>query len=158
MTDSDISVRSSCIFTDEQIRNVVRRQIDLAINVRRSTSRAQLATDSGVNIHTLDAVLSRDPAKKRRVATEDAFSLCYALGDDAIRALFSILGWTGRPMDDPNHISPAQIVADGLADFSIIAAAAADGRIDHTEVEPCRRAADHLIATVLPLSSAGGKA
>lgn len=157
MNDGDTSVQSRCIFTDEQIRNAVGKQIRLAY-ARKETTRAQLAADSGANVYTIDAILSPDAAKKRRVATEDAFSICYALGDGAVRALFSVIGWTGRPNDDPNYVSPAQIVADGLADFSIIAAAAADGRIDHTEVEPCRIAADHLIATVLPLSSAGGKA
>ena len=36
-----------------------------------------------------------------------------------------------------------------------LAACAADGRIDHTERPDCQQAADLIIATVLPLASAG---
>lgn len=141
--------------SDTRLRDALRRQIDRAINIDHDFTREQLAEDSGVNIYTIDAIMSRDVAKHRRIKLDDAMSLAWVIGDRAVNALVAVIGFIARRADEPGTVSCAQIVADGLADFSIIAAAAADGRIDHTEVEPCRRAADHLIATVLPLSSAG---
>jgi hypothetical protein len=155
MTDGDNSARTSPIVSDERLRNALRRHIDIAINIDHTFTRKSLADDSRVNIHAIDGILSHDAAKRRRLAIEDAFSLAYVLGDAAVNALLATMNWHGSPNGDPNAVSPAQIVAEGLADFSVIAAAAADGRFDHTEIEPCREAADHLIATLLPLSSSG---
>jgi len=87
-----------------------------------------------------------------------ALSLAVVLGAPALNAMLGAIGYVAKPLDEPDEIRPAQIVADGLAAFSVIANAAADGRIDHTERPACRTAADALIATVLPLSSAGGAA
>lgn len=86
-----------------------------------------------------------------------ALSLAVALGEPAVNAVLSIIGYVARPIDGPNAINPAQIVADGLAKFTVIASAAADGRIDHLEAPACRDAADQIIATVLPLSSHGAR-
>ena len=84
-----------------------------------------------------------------------AMSLAVVLGPDAINAVLGHIGYVARPLDEPEAISPAQMVADGLNAFSVIASAAADGRFDHTEIPACQQAADTIIATVLPLSSAG---
>lgn len=87
-----------------------------------------------------------------------ALSLAVVLGAPAINAVMGAIGYVASPLDEPDALSPAQIVADGLAAFSVIASAAADGRFDHSEKPACQAAADTLIATVLPLSSAGGAA
>jgi hypothetical protein len=159
MTQRTNSAQSSPVISDERLRDILRRQLDRSINIDREFTRERLAEQSGVNVYTIDSIMSRDPAKQRRIKLEDAMSLMWALEDEAqhraVNCFAGLLGFVARRADDPGAISPAQIVADGLADFSVIAAAAADGRIDHTETEPCRIAADHLIATVLPLSSAG---
>jgi len=85
-----------------------------------------------------------------------ALSLAVVLGTPAINAVLGAIEYVARPLDEPDALSPAQIVADGLSAFSVIASAAADGRFDHTEKPACQAAADQIIATVLPLSSAGG--
>lgn len=152
----DQSVPSDPTVSDERIRNALRFHIDKAINVRRTTTRAQLAADSGVNIYTIDAILSRDAAKKRRVAMEDGFSLAHALGEDAVSSLLSLIGYAARPLDEATTMQPMLIAATTMQHLSTIATAAADGRFDHIEMPSCREAADIIIATVLPLSSAGG--
>jgi tellurite resistance protein len=50
------------------------------------------------------------------------------------------------------------MTAAAMQHLSVIATAAADGRIDHVERPAVREAADMLIATVLPVSSHGDAA
>jgi hypothetical protein len=149
------SAQTGPIVSDERIRDTLRRQIERAYNVDRSFSRATLASESGVSVHTLDQIMSRNPEKKRRVTMEDAFSIAQLLGDRAVSALLSTIGYTARRMDEPNALQPMLIAATAMAHLSTIATAAADGRIDHTEQPGCQEAADMIIATVLPMSSAG---
>ncbi|UIJ43702.1 hypothetical protein LZK98_11435 [Sphingomonas cannabina] len=155
MTPRENSVQSEPIVSDTKVRDALRRELDRAINIERTFTRAQLALESGVNVYTIDAILSRDPAKQRRVALADALSIASVLGERAVSAVLSLIGYVARPVDEPDDLEPARIVADGLAEFAVIASAAADGRIDHIERPKCRDAADHIIATVLPLSSHG---
>lgn len=82
-------------------------------------------------------------------------SLAVVLGQDLLNPVLSLVGHAARPLDEADEVNPGQIVATGLRHFTIIADAAADGRIDHTERPRCREAADKLIEAVLPLSSAG---
>jgi hypothetical protein len=149
------SAQTGPIVSDERIRDTLRRQIERAYNVDRSFSRATLASESGVSVHTLDQIMSRNPEKKRRVTMEDAFSIAQLLGDRAVSALLSTIGYTARRMDEPDALQPMLIAATAMAHLSTIATAAADGRIDHTEQPGCQEAADMIIATVLPMSSAG---
>jgi hypothetical protein len=151
----DNSAQTGPIVSDERIRDTLRRQIERAYNVDRSFSRATLASESGVSVHTLDQIMSRNPEKKRRVTMEDAFSIAQLLGDRAVSALLSTIGYTARRMDEPDALQPMLIAATAMAHLSTIATAAADGRIDHTEQPGCQEAADMIIATVLPMSSAG---
>lgn len=85
----------------------------------------------------------------------NAMSIAVVLGPNALNAILAAIGYVARPLEDADAISPSKIVADGLAAFSVIATAAADNHIDHIEAPLCRDAADTIIATVLPLSSAG---
>lgn len=113
-----------------------------------------LSAASGVPARTIKSyrVEGKEPS------LSNALSLAVILGPAAINSMLAMIGYVARPLDDADAVSPSQIVADGLRSFSVIASAAADGRIDHTEAPMCREAADQIIATVLPLSSAGGRA
>lgn len=82
-------------------------------------------------------------------------SLAVVLGPDILSPVLALVGHVARPLDEADEINPAMIVASVLPHVSTIATAAADGRIDYTEKPACREAADMIIATVLPLSSAG---
>lgn len=147
------SVLSCAITSDERIRNVLRRLIKKAYDKHEFT-RASLSQESGVNIHQIDAIVSRDVAKHRRVAAEDALCLAYTLGEEAVAALVGTINYTATHQD-AEETSPAHLIATILPHVSTIAAAAADGRFDHIEMPGVRDAADGIIATVLPLSSAG---
>lgn len=85
-------------------------------------------------------------------------SLAVVLGPDILNPVLSLVGHTAKPLDEADDLNPRQIVADGLRYFTVIADAAADGRIDHTERPACQEAADKIIEAVLPLSSAGDAA
>lgn len=147
------SAQSGSITSDERIRNVLRRHIQKAYDLRAFT-RQTLAQESGVNIYQIDQIVSRDSAKQRRVSAEDALCLAYTLGDEAVAALVGTISYTAhRP--DATAMEPMMMAATAMSGLSIIATAAADGRIDHLEAPACREAADMIIATIKPLSSAG---
>lgn len=109
---------------------------------------------SGVKKETIKGyrVDGKEPSLSR------ALSLAVVLGPRALNPMLALIGYTARALDEGEDLKPMQIVADGLSHFNVIAQAAADGRFDHAERPKCREAADMLIATVLPLSSAGDAA
>lgn len=84
-----------------------------------------------------------------------ALSLAGVLGPRALNPIMALIGYVAKPLDEADEMQPMMIAALAMSHLSTIASAAADGRIDHTERPMCREAADLLIATVLPLSSAG---
>lgn len=154
MRNSSNSVLSAPIVSDERIRNSLRRHYDVAVNIRRTTTREQLATDSGVKLTQIDAIMSQDVAKQRRLKIEDAFSIAATLGESAVNSLIAEMGYTGARRIEVGAPDYSNVVCDALKDMAVIADALADLRIDHHERRPTGEAVDHLIATVLPLSSA----
>jgi hypothetical protein len=155
MSDRNMSAHSGPIVSDDKLRKVLRRQITRAYHVDRDFTRASLAAESGVGIHTLDQIMASGSEKHRRVAIEDAFSIAHVLGGRAVNALLNEIGYSASRIDEPDELAPMMMAATAMACLSTIATAAADGRIDHTERQSCQEAADMLIATVAPMSSAG---
>ena len=150
------SARSDGMVSDDRVRDVLGQLVRQAISVERRFARAELADLSGVNIHTIDAITSADPAKHRKICLSTGLSLAVVLGPRAVNLMLSLIGYGGaNPLDEPDDLNLRGLVATGLQAFSTIATAAADGRIDHLEAPICMEAADTLIATILPLSSAG---
>lgn len=88
----------------------------------------------------------------------NALSLAVVIGPKALNPILALVGYVAKPLDEADGINPHLIVASLLPHVSTIASAAADGRIDHLEQPGCRDAADQIIATVMPLSSAGDAA
>jgi hypothetical protein len=86
-----------------------------------------------------------------------AAALCIAavLGEWAVMQIMALIGYQASPLEGSEALNPNAIVAEAMKDLSTIAAAAADGRFDHTEMPSVTHAADELIATIVPLSSAG---
>lgn len=149
------SARRLPTVSDERIRNVLRRELHRAINMDRRFTRSELEEETGVTVHQIDQILSRDAAKKRRVTVEDAFSLAEALGDRCIQALIATLGYVGRPRSEADARRPMAIVANCMGHLSTIAQAAADDNIDHIEAPDTADAADMIIVELTPLSSMG---
>lgn len=148
------SVPNIGITSDERIRNVLRRHISKALDSREFT-RESLAAETGVNIHTIDAIKTHDKAKHRRIAAEDAFCIAYTLGSAAVNALIGTIHYTAQHADERVEVAPMLMAANAMTGLAVITKAVADGRIDHTEAHECRDAADMIIASVMPLSSAG---
>lgn len=151
------SAQSGCIVSDDRIRNVLKRHIRKALDLN-VFSRATLSAESGVSIHQLDQIMSSDANKQRRVTAEDALCLAYTLGDEAVAALMATIFYQTYRAADAQALEPMLIAATAMEGLSVIAKAAADGRIDHIERPICRDAADLIIATVKPLSSLGERA
>lgn len=85
----------------------------------------------------------------------NALSLAGVLGKPAVNALLALIGYGGaRPLDEHDEVKPMEVVATLLPHISSIAQAASDGRFDHAEMPGVRAAADQIIATMVPLSSA----
>lgn len=150
MTDSQ-SASDTSIVSRDRVCQLVQGILRGAQGVWTDDS---LSAASGVPARTIKTyrVEGKEPS------LSNALSLAVVIGPSALNAMLAAIGYVARPLEDADAVCPAKVVADGLAAFSVIATAAADGRIDHTEAPLCRDAADTIIATVLPLSSAGGAA
>lgn len=112
---------------------------------------AALEAASGVCARTIKSyrVEGKEPS------LSNALSLACVIGPKALNPMLALIGYVARPLDEADALCVHSIVASGLQHFSTIASAAADGRIDHLEAPLCREAADQIILTVTPLSSAG---
>lgn len=145
------SASSTGIVGQDRVRQIVQGILRGAQAIWTDDS---LAAASGVPARTIKSyrVEGKEPS------LSNALSLALVIGPTALNSMLAVIGYVARPLEDADAISPTKVVADGLAAFSVIATAAADGRIDHIEAVACREAADQIIATVLPLSSAGGAA
>lgn len=159
MTYCANSAQSSAVASDERIRNALRKEYQRAVNIDRSTTRAQLAADSGVCVHTIDGIMSQDKAKNRRVRAEDALSIAWALGERAVNSLLAVIAYKGAvPLDAEDSDCPLDSAVASMSALSVFMSAAADRRIDHTEERQATEAADLIIAELTPFSSAGKRA
>lgn len=150
---SNKSVQESPIVSHDCARDAIRRQLNTAINIERRFTAEQLATESGVSLSAIRSYMRNEGAKEPCLA--NALSIAVVIGPRAVSAIMALIGYSAAPLDEPEAIQPMQILSDALNHLSIIGQAAADNRIDHVEKPRTTEAADMLIATVLPLSSAG---
>lgn len=149
MTHSHSSGDDAAIVSPDRVR--------LAVQGILRAAQAQGWTDesleaaSGVKKATIKGyrVEGKEPSLSK------ALSLAVVIGPTAINPIMALIGYAARPLDEADELQPTVLAASALAHLSIIATAAADGRIDHTELPACREAADQLIATILPISSHG---
>lgn len=144
------SVSDSALIGPQRVRSVVQ-------GILRSAQASGWTDDalsgaSGIPARTIKSY--RVDGKEPSLA--NALSLGCVLGKEAINALLALIGYGGAtPLDEADELNVNDLVACGLRHFTTIATAAADGRIDHVEEPDCTAAADQIIATFLPLSSAG---
>jgi len=140
----------------DRVIDVVRTLLRSATVVSRTYTAEQIADASGVQLRTVRSYMANDPGEVRKPTLSNALSIAVVLGPRAVNAVLALIGYGGAsPLDEPDAIMPMQVIADGMKHFAVIADAAADNRIDHTEEAATRAAADGIIATFLPLSSAG---
>lgn len=147
------SVQDSPIVSHDRVVDAIRGELHTAVIVQRRFTVQELSDRSGVAKTTIESYMRNDGAKEPSLSR--ALSLASIIGPRAVQAITSLIGYSAAPLDDPATLQPMQIVSDALNHLSVIGQAAADNRIDHTEAPRTTEAADMLIATVLPLSSAG---
>lgn len=145
------SVQDAPIVSQDRVRDVMRKQLDIAVNVGRYTV-DQLASDSGVSVSAIRSYMRNDGTKEPSLAR--ALSLAVCIGPRAVQAIMHLIGYEAQKLGNAGDPKPMQIVADALGHLGIIGQAAADNVIDHTEQPRTMEAADALIATIIPLSSA----
>lgn len=151
MKDDKPSVQDAPIVSQDRVRDVIRKQLDIYVNVGRHTVE-ELASDSGVSKHAIRSYMRNDGTKEPSLAR--ALSLAVCIGPRAVQAIMHLIGYEAQKLGNADEPRPMQIVADALGHFAVIGQAAADNIIDHTERPRTMEAADALIATIIPLSSA----
>lgn len=114
-----------------------------------SWSDEALSDASGVPARTIKSYRTEG----KEPSLSNALSIMAVLGAPGINPILNLIQWTGSPLEQA-ELNLKGIIASGLRHFTVIADAAEDGVIDHTEWPACRKAADGLIEAVLPLSSA----
>jgi hypothetical protein len=149
---SNASVPESSIVSPDRVRSVVQGVLRAA--KAEGWTDPQLAELSGVCGRTIKSyrVDGKEPS------LSNALSLAVVIGPKALNPVLALIGYVAQPLDEADGFDAHRAVATGLQHFSTIATAAADGRIDHLEAPMCREAADMIIATVMPLSSAADAA
>lgn len=145
---SNPSVPDTSLVSPDRVRSVV--QATLRAAQAEGWSDPQLEQLSGVPARTIKSyrVEGKEPS------LSNALSLAVVIGPKALNPLLALIGYVGRPLDEAGGFNPNLAVASSLQHFSTIALCAADGRIDHQEAPRCREAADMIIQTIMPLSSA----
>ena len=135
--------------SDDRVADALAAILQRAAREGRDDERVE--ADSGVNRHTIKAYR----LKARKPSLAAGLMICGALGEWAVNRLLHLIRFQATPLDEVDTLKPMEITANAMKHLATIAGCAADGRIDHTEVPMCREAADMIMATVLPLSSAG---
>jgi DNA-binding Xre family transcriptional regulator len=154
----DKSVQQEGLLSDERLHEWLEGQLHLFLRVERAMDREELARQSGVSLSMLDA-MRKTGEGRRKPTMAIMLSLCVVMGAKRVNGLLYHIGYGGaKPLDEADAVNPHLIIASLLPHVSTIASAAADGRIDHAEKPLCRDAADQIIASVMPLSSAGDAA
>jgi hypothetical protein len=153
MSQRTNSAQNGEIVSDERMRNELRKAIYSALHIERSATRESLANDSGVNIYTIDAILSRDPAKHRPIHAHQMLSLLFAAGPRAVNTVLAVIRYAGTSLDNPTANTPAIDAANMMGEVARFARLAADNLIDHTEEPDATEAADNVIALAIPYSS-----
>lgn len=160
MAPGGTDARTSPVASDERLKNALRLQLDRVINIERTKTRAELASDAGVNVSQIDAVLHSDPGKKRRLKAEDMMSLAWAMGERAVNAMLATISYGGaEPLTDPSSAGAMERVADAICEVGIVASAVArgGGKVRHGDDKKTREAADKAIRDMLPFSSFAGE-
>lgn len=152
------SAETGSIVSRDRVTAAIRTELRTAIVVERRLTVDQLATASGVSVRAIRSYMANDAGEVREPCLSSALSIAVVLGTRCLNAILALVGYAARPLDEEDQPCPMMIAATSMGHLATIAAAAADGRIDHTEEQPVRAAADMIIATLVPLSSAGNAA
>jgi hypothetical protein len=152
---SNKSAEQSPIVSRNRVIETVRRELHIAVNIERRFTVEQISIASGVPVRTIRTYMANDEGEAREPCLSNALSIVCVLGARAVNSMLALIGYSGSALDEPEALQPMKLVADAISHLSVIGNAAADNRIDHHEEPETTRAADMLIATVLPLSSAG---
>lgn len=135
--------------SDERISKALAAILRRALTVE-GIDDEKLEGDTGVNRHTIKAYR----LQQRKPSLAAGLMIVAGLGDWAVNRLLHCIRYQATSLDADEAVGPMQIVADAIEHIAVISHAAADGRIDHLEEPQTTEAADRLIATVTPLSSA----
>ncbi|WP_188656409.1 hypothetical protein [Stakelama pacifica] len=144
------------IVSRDRVIDTVRPLLRTAIVIERRFTVEDLHRLSGVSVRTIRSYMANDPGEVREPSLSAALSLAVVIGPHAVNAVLAIIGYgNASPMDEPDEREPIRLLINGMAHWAILTRCAADGIIDHTEEADTTKAADGLIAELLPYSSTG---
>ena len=153
MNRANNSAEENSIVSRNRVTEVVRIQLHTAVIVERRFTVEQISELSGIKVRAIRSYMANDPEEIREPSLSNALSLAVVLGKKSVNAVLALIGYHAEPLEEAEALSPTIIAATALSDLTVIVNAAADGRIDHKEEPMTTAAADHLIATIWPLSS-----
>lgn len=150
------SVRRTPIVGDDRAKDVLQRLLHVAVHVEKRFTVDQLAEAAGLSTPAVSSYLSRREDAQRQASLGSALSIAVVLGERAVNQILALIGYGGaEPLDEASADCPLQSGIASMQQLSVFLTAAADGRIDHVEEEGATRAADIIIAELLPFSSTG---
>lgn len=154
--NENISATEVSIVSRNRVTDAVRTILHVAVKVERRFTVEEIADHSKVKVRALRSYMSNDPTEVREPSLSAALSIAVVLGPRAINSILSIIGYTGaHPVDEGDAEQPFDIIANLMDDVNTIVQAGKDNRFDHIERPVVKAAADHIIATLVPISSAG---
>lgn len=155
----DVAAQHEPIVSRDRAINAFRSVLRTAIVGERRFTVAELSVQCGVPARAIQSYMANDALQVREPSASAMLSILLVLGERAVNSVLAPIGYGGATaLEEGDAMPPMQVVADGMQHLAVIAGAAADGRFDHTERPAVQKAADALIATVLPLSSIKGAA
>jgi transcriptional regulator with XRE-family HTH domain len=154
--DNDSAAQQTALVSRDRVIDTIRPLLRNATVVSRRFTVEQIADQAGVHIRTVRSYMANDPGEVREPTLSNALSIACVLGTPAVNSILALIGYGGaKPLEEAEEAHPMVAAATALHHLSTIATAAADGRIDHIERPACQEAADTIIATLIPYSSAG---
>lgn len=153
---SRASVPASPLVPHDRAKAWLYRQLYNAVHVNRTTTATQIAIDSGVPLSCIQSYMKGTAAERKEACVSYALSIAVVLGKDVVNSLLAEIGYGGAtPLDEPDSLQPVRVVAECMKNFAVIAEAATNNVFEEHEQSDVSGAADGIIATLLPISSAG---
>lgn len=150
-TTPEQSAGDEPVVSRESVTSLVQQLLYRALHVEKR-SYAELSALSGLSPRRIESYATEG----KEPSLSAALSLAVALGKPAVNAMLSKIGYSARQVGASDDAAPGLAVAEMLGSLRVIAEAAADGVIDHTEAPACDAAATNVIACASTFQRARG--
>lgn len=156
MTKRQESAEQSPIVSRDRVIDTVRRELHTVVNVERRLTVAQISEASGVPVRVIRTYMANDSTEAREPCASNLLSIAVVLGSRCVAVVLALIGYGGaEPLDEPDALEPMVLTAEMMTNIAVIANAAKNGKIKHSDERAVKRAADEIVQDALVLSSIG---